>query len=80
MITVIEILWDGPFKLSELKKLDSRKDYGIYQVYGTHNISGPNTLLYIGQANQQTFYQRIEQHRNDWLNWQFSDIELYVGR
>lgn len=80
MLTLIEILWDGPFKLNELKKLSMKKDYGLYQVYGTHNITGPNTLLYLGQAIQQTFYERLEQHKKEWLNYQYSDVEIYVGR
>jgi len=80
MLDVIEILWDGPYKLNEVHKLNTEKDYGLYQIYGTHNISGPNTLLYIGQANHQTFSLRMDQHKDEWLNWQFSDIDIYVGR
>lgn len=80
MLEVIEVLWEGPFKLTDIQKLNKEKDYGLYQIYGTHNISGPNTLLYVGQANLQSFSSRIEQHKSEWLNWQYSDIDIYVGR
>jgi hypothetical protein len=37
-------------------------------------------LLYIGQAKDQTFAVRIAQHRKEWLDWQYSEPEIYVGR
>src|SRR5699024_4002576 len=51
-------------------------DYGIYQIYGNHIVYGENVLLYIGQANEQTFYTRITQHAY-WLENHFS---FYIGR
>jgi hypothetical protein len=30
MITIIEILWEGPFKLDDVKKFNSKTDYGVY--------------------------------------------------
>ena len=48
----IEIWWQGPFAIEDVKKFNSlRSDFGVYQIYGTHNIMGPNTLLYIGKAD-----------------------------
>jgi hypothetical protein len=41
---------------------NSKKDYGIYQVYGDHPVYGRDTLLYIGQAKGQTYSQRMKGH------------------
>ena len=76
--TVIHIQWEGPFTLTEISKLDDlARDYGVYQVYGHHPTYGPGSLLYIGQANQQTFYKRLSQE-----NWEFEerDVNFFVGR
>ena len=39
--------------------MDGDSDFGIYQVYGPHPASGTESLLYIGQANDQTFAARF---------------------
>jgi len=75
----IEIHWEGPFSIETIKGLKSDIDYGVYQIYGTHNIFGPNSLLYIGQANDQTFGKRLSQHI-DWLEWEFSEVEIFIGK
>ncbi len=81
-LTKIEIKWHGPLTLKEIKKdfADEDRSYGLYQIYGTHTISGPNTLLYIGMANYQTFADRLKQHERDWIAWEQSALEYYVGR
>src|SRR5699024_7619716 len=74
---VIQIKWEGPFFIEDLKSLNNYEiDYGIYQIYGNHIVYGENVLLYIGQANEQTFYTRITQHAY-WLENHFS---FYIGR
>ncbi|MEI3602808.1 hypothetical protein SPD79_12865 [Oceanobacillus sp. SE10311] len=74
---LIQIHWEGPYKFTDLDLLKNEKtDYGIYQIYGNHVVYGENTLLYIGQANQQTFGTRISQH-SYWFEDEFS---VYVGR
>lgn len=74
---VIQIKWVGPFRIESLKSLNNDEiDYGIYQIYGNHLVYGDNVLLYIGQANEQTFYTRIMQH-SYWLESHFS---FFVGR
>lgn len=78
-LTTIEIFWQGPMNESDIKRLNTGKDYGLYQIYGTHNIFGANTLLYIGQANDQTFATRIAQHK-EWLEWGYSDTQFFIGR
>lgn len=81
-LTKIEICWYGPLTIEEIKRdfNNQDKDYGLYQVYGTHNISGPNSLLYIGQATEQTFASRLSQHQNDWLESEYSKVQLYIGQ
>lgn len=79
-LTKIEIWWHGPLTMDDIKKDfgDTNNAYGLYQIYGTHNISGPNTLLYIGKASEQTFATRLKQH--NWTNWEASATQFYVGR
>ena len=76
---LIEIGWEGPFDLEEVKSFNKREDYGVYQIYGTHNIFGTDSLLYIGKANQQNFATRLLQHEW-WLNTEYSEIKLFIGR
>jgi len=58
VIEVIQIKWESPFRIDDLKSLnDDEIDHGIYQIYGNHLVYGENVLLYIGQANEQTFLQ-----------------------
>lgn len=74
---IVQIKWEGPFTLNELTALNNAEiDYGVYQIYGKHPVYGDNALLYIGQANQQTFCTRITQH-SYWLE---DDFSIYVGR
>lgn len=50
MTTRIHILWKGPLKYAEMKKLKGEEQVGLYQLYGTHLQYGVNVLLYIGQT------------------------------
>ena len=54
-------------------------DYGLYQIYGKHILCGPNTLLYIGKATQQTFSKRFKDHKKWWLDDE-EEIQVYLGR
>lgn|SRR5690625_3389368 len=77
IIEIIQIKWEGPFRIEDLRALNNHEtDYGIYQIYGNHFVYGENVLLYIGKANEQTFYTRITQH-SYWLENHFF---IYVGR
>lgn len=78
-LTKIEILWEGPFSSEEIKNLCNSEDYGLYQIYGTHNIFGSDSLLYIGLANNQTFATRLSQHEY-WLEWENSEMKIYIGK
>lgn len=77
---LIEVIWEGPHYLNELKALEDNKcDYGLYQIYGRHLVYGDNVLLYIGKADRQTIGMRIAQEgwkdHND-----ASSIRIYAGR
>src|SRR5690606_22253171 len=54
-------------------------DYGLYQIYGTHSVFGPDTLLYIGKSAKQFFGTRFSQHIG-WFQNEPSDLRIYVGR
>lgn len=76
-VEVIQLKWEGPFRIEDLRALNNYEtDYGIYQIYGNHLVYGENVLLYIGHANEQTFYTRITQH-SYWLENHFI---IYIGR
>lgn len=76
---LIEIGWEGPFTLDQVKKFNQPIDYGLYQIYGTHDLFGPGSLLYIGLACDQKFSTRLSQHEW-WLGYEYSDIQIYIGR
>lgn len=79
-IELIQILWEGPYSLNELKLLQNEiTDYGIYSIYGTHMVYGKDVLLYIGKADRQTLGKRISQE--GWANTNDSNnLKIYVGR
>ena len=76
----IHIFWEGPFKFEDLVSIKEGEDYGVYQVYGQHPLYGNSVLLYIGQANKQTFGVRLGQEEW-WLEERDpKNIEFYLGR
>lgn len=77
-MTLIEIDWKGPFTIEETVALNTDIDFGVYQIYGTHNILGTDALLYLGQACDQTFAQRLPQR--EYITWDFPEYRIYVGR
>lgn len=78
-VEVLEIIWEGPYKIDEILDKNGAHDYGFYQIYGTHNIHGPETLLYIGKAQDRPFAERVPEHK-DWIEWEPSEIKVYLGR
>ena len=66
--TRIHLLWSGPHTFGDVLEMDGGTDYGIYQVYGPHPASGTESLLYIGQANDQTFAARFTNRDHRWWN------------
>ncbi|HXA15584.1 MAG TPA: hypothetical protein VN380_01225 [Thermoanaerobaculia bacterium] len=81
------VIWSGPFTRESVisgftdggrsPEYDG-EDYGLYQIYGKHILCGSDTLLYIGQATEQTFSRRFRQHER-WLAYE-EDISVYLGR
>lgn len=63
---IIHIEWKGPYKLDDIKKLTSKDDFGIYQIYLDHPIYGKETLVYIGSTSD-TFASRMISHES-WLD------------
>ncbi len=88
---IIEILWRGPFNITDLKKdtynnTDYKEnlfnksdfpDYGLYQIYGTHPVFGPNSLLYIGKTD--SFTGRLNAHNLNWVKYEYDDVKVYLG-
>lgn len=77
----LHLQWVGPYDYASATMMrDSKTDFGIYQVYGTHPIYGSDALLYVGKASEQTFGTRLSQH--DWIahNQDSSRIQIYLGR
>lgn len=71
--------WEGPFSLKDMKKFNTKNDYGLYQVYGSHSVYGGNVLLYIGKTETQTFGNSIYNE-----GWKYYDnangLRVYLGR
>ncbi len=74
----VKIKWEGPLSLQMARtRADVVEDYGLYQVYGRHVVFGADALLYIGRATEQTFAQRLTNHR--WLDEE-QDVTIRLGR
>lgn len=82
----IKIEWDGPFKVNEVIERMNKggeaplwdgEDYGLYQIYGEHTISGKNTLLYIGITTERTFSERFKEHKT-WLDKDQNDADVVI--
>jgi hypothetical protein len=79
-IKIIHIIWEGPLTPAQASAKSGPTDYGVYQIYGTHETSGPNTLLYIGQADANPFNGRINAHEEEWGRWNAQETSVYLGR
>lgn len=76
---LVRVEWDPPASVAGARSLVHRdNDYGLYQVYGVHPVTGPGTLLYIGKVDRQTFGKRVSQHRS-WLD-HVIEASVRVGR
>lgn len=87
----ININWEGPLSMDDVIASKNNGgngadgwagyDYGVYQIYGPHILHRDGTLLYIGKASDQTFSERLKQHKACLLkddNW--SKIKIHLGR
>jgi hypothetical protein len=80
----VRVEWEGLFSIDKVLELnDKNKDFGIYQIYGTHIIFGKKALLYIGQTykgeTDRTFSQRFHEEHTVWLKEE-EDVSIHVGR
>ncbi len=81
----IHLLWAGPHTFGDVLGMKDPGDYGIYQVCGPHSASAAESLLYIGQANGQTFGERFTgPDRQEWCPDGWGDntvlFRYFVGR
>ena len=85
----VRIEWEGPFSLVEVLELDNRnKDYGLYQIYGTHIVFGPESgtdnLLNIGMTGpDSTFSDRFKEKSTSWIRYNLDrggEISIYIAR
>ena len=79
-VSIIEIKWHGPYSQTDFHTLNDENHYGLYQLYGTHEIYGSETLLYLGKARDRAFSTRFSEHEKDWFDWQSSVVSMYVGQ
>ena len=80
----VNLVWSGPHTPEEALVLQGPPDYGIYQLYVTHPVYGPDALVYIGLANNSTFGERLSSHNivaigHDWEDNGVS-IRVHTGR
>jgi hypothetical protein len=59
---MIHLEWNGPIPIAEAFDYNGPRDYGLYAIYGTHAILGPEVLLYVGQSAVRVHLGRI----GDW--------------
>ena len=79
MTTRIHILWKGPFKYKQMRKLRGKEHVGLYQVYGLHLQYGVNVLLYIGKTlDDFGNRQRNDGYDDPWYD-NGAAIRFYTG-
>ena len=79
-LKIIQILWEGPVGVEHcIAACNNGPDKGVYQVCGYHPVYGRNTLLYIGKTEDQTFADRLRQHKEGKMVYP-DEHHLYLGR
>lgn len=81
-LKILKLYWQGPFSIDEaIEKFNNQTtDYGLYQIYGTHNVNGTDSLLYVGKSQNNILKYRFESHKKSWIDKEPSKVEIYVGR
>jgi hypothetical protein len=77
-VTVLDLVWSGPHQLADLVVFKEAEDYGIYQIYGTHTVNGPDNLLYLGMAQGRSFSEATPE--KEWIAWEAGRLDFYLGR
>ncbi len=78
-LRVIDLTWEGPHTLSEVLATSGGHQCGVYAVYGTHNVMGTDTLLYIGAA-ESSYADRFNSHKEIWMDYEPGEQKIYLGR
>lgn len=80
-VELIKLTWSGPHGIQEVLDMKSHTDCGLYQIYGTHAIFGPDSLLYIGRTKKDGgFSSRLGSHKDVWIQWEPREVSVYLGR
>jgi hypothetical protein len=77
VVPIIDVYWEGPYTLEDIKSKQKREEYCLYQIYGSHPVYGTNSLLYIGKTEKQYIETRLNQHK--WIENQASECEIYIA-
>ena len=78
-LSILEIIWQGPFTLADSQSTKHQSKFrknGLYQIYGTHEVFGSGSLLYIGKT--QEFAERLASHES-WLADEYDEVQVYLG-
>jgi hypothetical protein len=76
---LLRIEWEDPLSFQEVRTKTGEGDYGLYQTYAHHLVYGPGSLVYLGEAQEQTFAMRFLQHWEEWLKSE-NDVSIRLGR
>jgi hypothetical protein len=77
-LRVIDLTWDGPFALDQVRTTSGNHQCGVYAIYGTHNVMGTDALLYIGRADP-SFANRFGTHKEVWMDYEPGEQRIYLG-
>ena len=74
VVPIIDVYWEGPYSLEDVKK---GEQHCLYQIYGSHPVYGTSSLLYIGKTEKQCIETRLKQHK--WIENQATKCEIYIA-
>jgi hypothetical protein len=58
----------------------SDQDYAVYTIYGTHDIFGPDALLYVGKADVHPLPEPHERTRKNLRRYESPEVTVHLGR
>lgn len=92
-LKVIDIVWDGPFKILHDEKTwdyvipplpgEIGAKSGFYCIFGRHPVYGPDVLLYIGETKPnakgtRSFSSRIREHLKGRF-YEHTNLSVFLG-
>ena len=78
--TIYGVCWEEPDNLNEktIAKFEKeRKEYVLYQLYGSHHMYGRDVLLYIGRT--ENIRLRLKQHERCWTRYEYDTVRFRVA-